>query len=125
MENEKKAPESYGEIVKPNGQKLQVTDYLQADYVDNRVISVSTIEDGSVLLVVENPASTGRNTTNQMWLSEESAFGLLNAMHMYYLAKGVNMEEAVKACVNDDKINYRKTPNLGDVDTAMKKALKP
>ncbi|WP_216726121.1 hypothetical protein [Hymenobacter siberiensis] len=121
--NNEEQPVSYGEIVKPNGEKLQIIDYLQADYVDNRVISVSTIENGSVLLAVENPASTGRNTRNQMWLSAESAFGLLNAMHMYYLAKGVNMEDAVRACAKSDQVTYRKTPNLGDVQQAMTKML--
>lgn len=117
MENPEKTPEegnNYGKIITGDGTQIAVADYVQATYKDNRVISVSTLEDGSYILVIENPASSGRATSNQMWLSRESVIGLVGTIMLHMEAKGIDLEQLLKAAVNpgSDIIQYSMSDNL-------------
>lgn len=116
MEN-KEAPEEgndYGKIITGDGTQIAVADYVRANYKDNRLISVSTLEDGSYVLVIENPASSGRATSNQMWLSQESVIGLVGTIMLHMEAKGINMEQLMRAAVNPgtNLIYYSMSDNL-------------
>ncbi len=106
--------EDYGKIITGDGSQLSISDYVQANYKDNRVISVGTLEDGSYVLSVENPESSGRATKNQMWLSKESMIGLVGTIMLHMDAKGINMEELLRDSVNPSSktIQYSMSDNL-------------
>lgn len=90
----------YGNITVGHGTSFQkeigITEYIQAHYKDNRLISISGLEDGSILAAVENPMSTGRNTQSTIWLSKESFIGMLGTAMLYFSAKGEDMAELMK-----------------------------
>jgi hypothetical protein len=115
LEN-KEAPEEsgYGKVITGNGSTIAIADYVQANYKDNRLISVSTLEDGSYVLLVENPESSGRATSNQMWLSQESVIGLVGTIMLHMEAKGIDMEQLMRAAVNPGSsiIQYSMSDNL-------------
>ena len=97
------------------GQKeLQIVDFVQAHFKDNRIISVSQIEDGSLVCAVENPPSTGRNTQSTIWLSKESFIGLLSTAMLYFSVKGEDMQKLLEESVEGGKVDYTFSDNLSD-----------
>jgi hypothetical protein len=111
MENSK-----YGKIVTGIGE-LEIIDFVQANYVDNRTITVASLEDGSYALAVENPESSGRATTSKMWLSKESTIALFSTISMHFEAKGINILDEIKQAVNSDgKISYGISDNLKKIN---------
>lgn len=90
----------------------KIVDHIQARYVDNRLITVASVEDGSTILSVENPESTGRAKTSQMRLSRESMVGLLSTVMLYYDAKGINLQKELEETAVGGKIEYTVTNNL-------------
>jgi len=102
----------YGKVVTGSGE-LEIIDFVQATFKDNRVITVATLEDGSYALLVENPESSGRNAVSKMWLSKESTLGLFSTISMLFEAKGIDMIEELRQTVNSDgKISYGLSDNL-------------
>lgn len=114
--NDQPEKNKYGTVTVAAGTRdahdLAVTDHLRATYADHRLISIVGVEGGSVIVSVENPASTGRNTKNQMWLSPESLSGILTTALLYFSAKGVNIMEMATKTAKDDTISYSMTDNL-------------
>lgn len=105
----------YGTITvgTPNDSKqLEILDFIRAEYTDHRLISVVGIEDGTTALLIENPESSGRATTNTMRLSRESLIGLLSTIMLYYSLKGIDLEAELKAAAKKDKIEYSGSDNL-------------
>lgn len=96
----------------PERRELEIVDFVQAEYKDHRLISISQIEDGSLVAVVENPASTGRNTQATIWLSKESFVGMLSTAFLYFSAKGEDLGELMKSVVEREDINYTFSDNL-------------
>mgnify|MGYP007100109641 CR=1 FL=1 len=92
--------------------ELEIIDFVQAEYKDHRLISVSQIEDGSLVAVVENPKSTGRNTQATIWLSKESFVGMLATAFLYFSAKGEDLGQLMKDVVERDNIDYSYSDNL-------------
>lgn len=92
--------------------EINVIDYIQVEFKDHRLISISTLEDGSVVSSVENPTSTGRGPQSTIWLSRESFIGLLASAHLYFLAKDQDIEDELKNAITGDVINYNITDNL-------------
>lgn len=105
MSEEKK---SYGKITVGFGTakaaELEVTDYVQARFKDNRTISVSGIEDGSYCLIVEGLPSTMR-------LSQESFIGLIATAFIYFECKGIDINPLYKEAAGDE-IQYSFSDNL-------------
>lgn len=106
----------YGKItvgVGTNGQReLQVVDFVQAHFKDNRIISVSQIEDGTFVGVVENPPSTGRNPQASIWLSKESFIGLLSTAMLYFNVKGEDMQKLLEESIQGNEVDYSFSDNL-------------
>lgn len=103
---------NYGKVITGSGE-LEIIDFVQANYLDNRTITVASLEDGSYALLVENPESSGRNTISKMWLSKESTVGLFSTISMHFEAKGINLLDELKQAVNSDgKISYGISDNL-------------
>lgn len=93
-------------------QELDIIDHIQARYLDNRLITVATVEDGSTILSVENPESSGRHGVSQMRLTKESLIGLLSTLLLYYEAKEINIQKQLVDAVESGKIDYTLTDNL-------------
>ena len=106
----------YGKITVGYGtskqRELQVIDFLQAKFKDNRVISISQIEDGTFVGSVENPPSTGRNTQATIWLSKESLIGLLSTAMLYFNIKGEDLHSLLEQAVTGDDVDYNFSENI-------------
>jgi len=110
---------SIGKIIVGYGtaeqRELEIVDFVQAEYKDHRLISISQIEDGSFAAVVENPQSSGRNTQTTIWLSKESFLGMLSTAFLYFSAKGEDLGELMKDVVEKDDIQYSHSDNLTSI----------
>lgn len=96
--------------------ELEIVDFLQAEFKGHRLISISQIEDGSLVVAVENPASSGRNTQATIWLTKESFVGMVAAAFLYFSAKGEDFGELIKAAVQRKDINYTYSDNLNTIN---------
>lgn len=108
----------YGKITVGVGtnqrRELEVVDFIQARFKNNRIISISQIEDGSFVGAVENPPSSGRNTQSTIWLSKESFIGLLSTAMLYFNLKGEDMQKLLEESAEGEKIDYSFSDNLKD-----------
>ena len=96
-----------------NQQKeLQIIDFVQTTFKDNRLISVSQLEDNSYVCTVENPISTGRNPQSTMLLSKESMIGLVSTILFYFNLKDENIEDLLAKSTTDDRVKYVSSDNL-------------
>lgn len=112
--------DKYGSVTvgygSPFERKIPVESFLRVQWNDHRLCSVSKIGDGSYILAVENPASSGRNTENTMWLSPESFTGLLVAAMFHLQASGVNFDELLQEFTKGKDILYDFSDNLKPVN---------
>ena len=92
--------------------ELQIVDFVQANYKDNRIISISHIEDGTFVGAVENPPSTGRITQATIWLTKESFIGLLITAMLYFNAKGEDMQKLIEESITGKEVHYSFSDNL-------------
>jgi hypothetical protein len=106
----------YGHITTGDGSKLAIVDVLQASYLDNRTISVMSIEDQSIAIAIENLPSSGRNPQQTLRLSQESLAAVLMSAILYFSAKGVNLDELTRRVVAAEQLRFIKSANLGEVD---------
>ena len=88
---------------------LEVTDFIQTVFPDNRIISVADIEDGTIMCSVENPESTGRAPKQSMWLSKESFAGLISLGILYYSRKGIDLKEEIEDMLKAKEFQFRAT----------------
>jgi len=107
---------SYGKITVGAGtserRDIEITDFIQVSLKDNRLISVSQLEDGSIVAPVENPPSSGRSPQSNIWLSKESFVGLLAVAGMYFEVKGDNLFEMMSDVVRGDEVHFSYSDNL-------------
>lgn len=94
--------------------ELEITEFVQARYKDNRVIAVSKIEDETFLLSVENPPSTGRESQVKMWLSKESMAGLMATIIIYLGASGVDYNKLMEESFVDGEVDFSFSDNLNN-----------
>lgn len=100
--------------------ELNITNFARARWEDNRICSVLEIEDGSIQLAVENISSSGRAPLQVIWLSHESAIGLISTALLYCAAKGIDLAaEALKISESED-IEITLTPELSEKAKADK-----
>ena len=92
--------------------ELNLVDFVQAYFKDNRIISISEIEDGSFICAVENPPSTDRNPQSTIWLSKESFIGLLTTAIIYFQVKDEDLSKMLEDVVINNEINYTFSDNL-------------
>lgn len=122
----KKDKTYYGEITINKGadseDTIKIVDYMQTTFKDHRLISVVGLEDDKgIVISVENPASTGRATSAQIWLTLESCIGVLSSTMMYLNAKGIDVSKAFEASINKKAIDFKyggmKDPGQAVVET--------
>lgn len=97
--------------------EMEIIDFVQAEFKDHRLISISEIEDGSLVTVVENPKSTSRNTQATIWLSKESFIGMLSTAFIYFSAKGEDLGKLMQTAVENNQIDYTFSDNLTALDS--------
>jgi len=108
---------NYGHVTvatgSPNEREIAITDFVQAVFSDNRIVSISTLEnDEGYILAVENIKSSGREATASMWLTEESFMGLTGTAILFWNCKGTDLEKMIEKATIDKKIKYRASDNL-------------
>lgn len=100
--------------------ELEILDFVQAEYISNRLISISQLEDETFILSVENPKSSGRNEQSIMRLSEESFMGLVSTCMLYLSAKEYDIQELLSKSVRDNKVEYCFSDNLKGLEVSKK-----
>lgn len=73
--------------------EVEIEDLLRCEFKDHRLVSVVKTEEDGFLFCVENPASTGRNTEQKMYLTEGSAVSLFSTYMLYLTHHGVDMQQ--------------------------------
>lgn len=86
--------------------ELRITNLVRAAFKDHRLCTVARTEENTFILAVENPSSTGRLASAQMHLSEESMLALVNMIFVYYIHKGVDVEEVMASVSDERDIQY-------------------
>jgi len=91
----------------PEQREIEIKAFLQANFIDNRLISVSETEnDEGFILLVENPKSSGRQGENKMWLSRDSFIGLLTVINLYTLKYNIDPAKELEEKYGKD-INFK------------------
>ena len=93
-------------------QELQVSEFIQATYKDNRLVTVSKLEDDTYVLMVENPQSSGRHPQSIMRLSKESFVGLISSAMLYANLVGWDLESELKKALDSEDIHFSASDNL-------------
>lgn len=102
----------YIEIDSQKGkEKLGIVDFVQSSFVDNRVVTVAKLEDGSYGLSVENTISSGRALQSSMRLTEKSLLALMSSCMLYFHHNDVNLEEKLQSIMTSENFNYTYTKN--------------
>lgn len=70
---------------------LQVKDFVRAAFKDHRLCSVVRTNENDFVLVVENPASSGRAQQTAMYLSEESLAAIMTCVFLFYEHNGIDI----------------------------------
>lgn len=86
--------------------EIEITDMVRSVYKDHRICSVARTEENTFVLAVENPESSGRHPKSQMHLSEDSMLGMVNAILLYYMHHGIDIDKKMQSIVNSDTINF-------------------
>lgn len=111
-ENESKEKD-YGHVLDSENNKIQIDSFVRAIYIDNRLISVMKLEDGSYTLAVENHQSSGRSIQSTMRLSEESFVGLVSTIFMFFQCSNTDVQSLLEKSISEDKlIDYMFSDNL-------------
>ena len=105
----------------PKERELEITDFMQSGFKDNRLITIAELEDGSYMFGVENPPSTGRGAQSMLLLTKESLIALVSTAVLYYNSKGWNTQEILRAAMDKDLIDISCSENLPFPLTKKKK----
>jgi len=101
--------------------EIPIEEYVKSLYKDNRLVSIVKLEDGSFILSIENPGSSGRATQTSMWLSRESFISLISTSFLYFGCAGENFGELLQECVTKDCLDYDFSDNLKPLDLEKQK----
>jgi hypothetical protein len=111
-----KLPKNYGHItvaaLSKEPREIPILSFIQSHFKDNRVISIMEVENNSYVISVENPESTGRNSKETLWLSEESLTGFILSVFFLYAAKGKDFDKTLKEAIEKTGISYSYSDNL-------------
>ena len=110
---------SYGQLTVGFGtrleRKLDIVDFVQANYKDNRLVHVSMTEEDAIVVTVENPPSTGRAPQSSIYLSKESLLAALSTVFIYFSCKGEDLPSLLKEITTNEMIDYGYSDNLSPI----------
>ena len=86
--------------------EIEVVNFVRSSFKDHRLITISELEDGSIISVVENPESSGRASQAKIWLSKQSFLGLIATSYLYFMKKGEDFEGLLKDVLVKDELEY-------------------
>lgn len=86
--------------------QLEIVDFVQANFADNRLVSVTELEDGTFTMTIENPPSSGRAIHQSIRLGKESFAAILFTAHLYLAGKGMRIEQILESVVVKEEIQY-------------------
>lgn len=114
-----KEESTYGYVTAGAGtdreRKIEITEFVRAQYKDYRLTSISMLDDDSYVLSVENPASSGRNGQSSIWLSKESLVAMIATTLLYFQIKGEPLNELLKEATDHESIDYSFSDNLNPI----------
>lgn len=87
-------------------QQVEILDFVQATFADNRVASTVELVDDTFILSIENPFSSGRNPHQSIRVGRESFIGLLLTSFLYLDGKGINVAELLAKAIGNEELNY-------------------
>lgn len=94
--------------------ELKVIDYVRAVYKDNRIVSISEIEDGSMIGIVQSD----RAEQAQIWLSKESYIALLATSFLYFQCKREDLLKMIEQSIDSKDLRYYFSDNLQPFEDA-------
>ena len=97
-------------------QELDIVDFVQAEFADHRLVSVTELEDDTLTMSVENPASTGRATSQSIRLGRESFVALIMTAHLFFQLKGLDMAKVLEEVAINEEINYSYSAGITSPD---------
>lgn len=100
--------------------KLEVEEFVQSKFVDNRLVSVALLEDETYILSVENPQSSGRAERSNIRLGKESFLALIGTAFMYFGCKGQDLGKLLHEVVGEGDLEYTFSDNLKPLDFSKK-----
>lgn len=86
--------------------ELEITDLVRSTFKDHRLCTIARTEEGTFVLSVENPQSSGRATMSQMHVTEESMLSLVSCVCLYYHVNQVDMDAKLRDVAEKDSIQY-------------------
>ena len=90
---------SYGKITLGKGSEVErqvdALNGILIKYKEGRSVSLSETCEG-FLLTIRNEHPTNRDARQDMFLTKESLYAMLNTIHYYTLAKGESISECIK-----------------------------
>lgn len=92
--------------------EMEIMDFVQAIFKDDRKVSIAKLEDGSMIISVDNPVSSGRCPSSDICLSEESVMAVMNTVLIYFLSKGRNIKELVRNSLSSGDIEIKYSYNI-------------
>lgn len=96
----------------PEEQKVAIIEFIKADFKDNRLISCIKLENESIIIAVENPASSGRDPLQSMMLSKESAIGIMSTLTLYFNSTEKDLIKTMEESAGRNDINYSCSHNI-------------
>ena len=106
----------YGKLIAGVGtserRELEIAEFIQSDFKDHRTISICKLEDDTYIFGLENPKSTGRADQQTMWLSKESAVGLITSAIIYFASNGIDFREMITESLDTGEVNIRWSDNM-------------
>lgn len=106
----------YGKL---DQREIPITEFVSANFKNNRLINVVKLEDETFIISVENPPSSGREPQQNMRLSLESLIGLVTTLLMYQDMKGMKYLDHLQNAVNDGQISYNCSDNLTPISNTL------
>ncbi len=99
--------------------EMGISDFIRANFKDNRLITMGEIEDGTYFISIENPTSTGRVPATTIRVSKETFIAMISASFIYWSSKKENLGDMLKDCVDSDHIHYTFSDNLSAFDEGL------
>lgn len=92
--------------------EIPIEEFIQAEFLDHRVVSVQRLSDDSYVIAVENLPSSGRAGQQTMRLSKESMTAVVTTILMFLQMKGERIDDLLREAVSGNNIQYRFSENL-------------
>lgn len=91
--------------------EIAITNMVRSEFKDHRLCTVARTEENTFVLAVENPASSGRNPSGLLHLTEDSMLALFGVICSYYIHQGIDLDKRMKELIEADEIEIEYIDN--------------